>query len=147
MNKSKTTTPATSVVESVSSSTQTTTAQTGTTTTSVKIAKQRGTSALNSNPSTETTMSVNFYDQPVGRAVLYLNGFHFGEFISKLNRAARLVPDDVKGYASIVASTPNVGADNVEVAIRHLGEWADDAEQLEESLRSDMFNDSEKFTA
>ena len=92
-------------------------------------------------------MSVNFYDQPVGRAVLYLNGFHFGEFISKLNKAARLVPDQVKGYASIVASTPNVGADNVEVAIRHLGEWADDAEQLEESLRSDMFNDSEKFTA
>ena len=147
MNKSKTTTPATSVVESVSSSTQTTTAQTGTTTTSVKIAKQRGTSALNSNPSTETTMSVNFYDQPVGRAVLYLNGFHFGEFISKLNKAARLVPDQVQGYASIVASTPNVGADNVEVAIRHLGEWADDAEQLEDSLRSDMFIDSEKFTA
>ena len=122
-------------------------ATTGITTTNVKIAKRRGTSASNSNPTTETTMSVNFYEQPVGRAVLYLNGFHFGEFLSKLNRAARLVPDDVKGYASIVASTPNVGADNVEVAIRHLGEWADDAEQLEESLRSDMFNDSEKFTA
>ena len=147
MTKSKTTTPATSVVESAYSSTRKATARTGTTTTSVKIAKQRGTSALNSNPSTETTMSVNFYDQPVGRAVLYLNGFHFGEFISKLNKAARLVPDQVQGYASIVASTPNVGADNVEVAIRHLGEWADDAEQLEESLRSDMFNDSEKFTA
>ena len=92
-------------------------------------------------------MSVNFYEQPVGRAVQYLNGFHFGEFLPKLNRAARLVPDRVLGYASIVAATPNVGADNVAVAIRHLGEWADDAERLEERLRSDMFIDSEKFTA
>ena len=120
MNKLETTTPATSVVESVSSSTRTTTASTGTTTSSVKIAKQRGTSASNSSPLTETTMTINFYEQPVGRAVLYLNGFHFGEFLSKLNRAARLVPDDVKGWASIVASTPNVTNDQVEIAINNL---------------------------
>ena len=130
MSKSKTTTPATSVVESASSSTRNTTARTGTTTTNVKIARQRGTSALNSNPSAETTMTIdNFFGKPVGAAVLFLNKFHFGEFLPKLNRAARLVPDDVKGYASIVASTPNVGADNVEVAIRHLSEWADDAQK------------------
>ena len=65
-------------------------------------------------------MTINFYEQPVGRAVLYLNGFHFGEFLSKLNRAARLVPDDVKGWASIVASTPNVTNDQVEIAINNL---------------------------
>ena len=135
MNKSETTTPATSVVESASSSTQTCTlpktASSGITTTNVKIAKRRGKSALNSNPTTEPTMTIdNFFGKPVGAAVLFLNSFHFGEFLPKLNRAARLVPDDVKGYASLVASTPNVGADNVEVAIRHLGEWADDAEKI-----------------
>lgn len=65
-------------------------------------------------------MTINFYEQPVGRAVLYLNGFHFGEFLPKLNRAARLVPEDVKGWASIVASTPNVTLDQVEVAIKNL---------------------------
>ena len=65
-------------------------------------------------------MSINFYEQPVGRAVLYLNGFHFGEFLHKLNRAARLVPEDVKGWASIVASTPNVTNDQVEIAINNL---------------------------
>jgi len=65
-------------------------------------------------------MSVNFYEQPVGRAVLYLNSFHFGKFLPKLNRAARLAPDDVKGWASIVASTPNVTSDQVEIAINNL---------------------------
>ena len=71
----------------------------------------------------------NFFGKPVGAAVLFLNGFQSGKRLNDLNRCARLVPDDVKGYASLVASTPNVGADNVEVAIRHLGEWADEAEQ------------------
>ena len=45
----------------------------------------------------------NFFSQPVGRAVLFLNGFHFGANLTKLNRAARLVPKDVKGFASIVS--------------------------------------------
>ena len=45
----------------------------------------------------------NFFSQPVGRAVLFLNDFHFGANLSKLNRAARLVPKDVKGFATIVS--------------------------------------------
>ena len=148
MNKSKTTTPATSVVESVSSSTRKATVRTGITTTNVKIAKQRGTSALNSNPTTETTMTIdNFFGKPVGAAVLFLNDFHFGKRLNDLNRCARLVPDDVKGYASIVASTPQAGTATVKLAIDQLVSWADDAEQLEDSLRSEMFTDSEKFTA
>lgn len=89
----------------------------------------------------------NFFGKPVGAAVLFLNGFHFGKRLNDLNRCARLVPDDVKGYASIVASTPQAGTATVKLAIDQLVSWADDAEQLEESLRSDMFNDSEKFTA
>ena len=56
---SLTTTSATSVVASVSFSALTTTASTGNTTSSVKIAKQRGTSALNSSPLTETTTTIN----------------------------------------------------------------------------------------
>ena len=45
----------------------------------------------------------NFFSRPVGAAVLFLNDFHFGANLSKLNRAARLVPKDVKGFASIVS--------------------------------------------
>jgi len=45
----------------------------------------------------------NFSSQPVGRAVLFLNGFHFGANLNKLNRAARLVPKDVKAFAGIVS--------------------------------------------
>ena len=114
------TTPATSVVASASSSTRNTMARTGSTTTSVKIAKQRGTSPSNSLPTTEQTMSINYYKRPIGQAVQYLNGFHFGEFLPKLNRAARLVPTEVQGWASIVASTPNVTRDQVEIAIRNI---------------------------
>ena len=148
MSKSKTTTPATSVVESVSSSTRKATARTGTTTTSVKIAKQRGTSALNSNPTTETTMTIdNFFGKPVGSAVLFLNGFQFGKRLNDLNRCARLVPDDVKGMASMLSNTPQAGPATAKLAIDQLVSWADDAEQLEDSLRSEMFTDSEKFTA
>ena len=43
----------------------------------------------------------NFFSQPVGRAVLFLNGFHFGANLNKLNRAARLVPEQVKAFAGI----------------------------------------------
>ena len=45
----------------------------------------------------------NFFSRPVGAAVLFLNDFHFGANLDKLNRAARLVPKDVKGFASIVS--------------------------------------------
>ena len=132
MSKSKTTTPATSVVESVSPpQLGPRRRETGITTTSVKIAKRRGTSALNSNPTTETTMTIdNFFGKPVGAAVLFLNGFHFGKRLNDLNRCARLVPDDVKGYASIVASTPQAGPATVELAIDQLVSWADDAQKI-----------------
>ena len=99
MNKSETTTPATSVVESASSSTRTTTASTGTTTTSVKIARQRGTSALNSSPLTETTMTTNF--PTIGSAVLYLNSLHYGEFLDRLNVVSRHDPEWIRNIADI----------------------------------------------
>ena len=128
MNKSKTTTPATSVVESASSSARTATARTGTTTTNVNIAKQRGTSASNSNPTTETTMTIdNFFGKPVGAAVLFLNAFHFGGRINDLNRCARLVPDDVKGMASMLSPTST--AESAGYAIDQLVSWADDAQK------------------
>ena len=128
MNKSETTTPATSVVESASSSARTATARTGTTTTNVNIAKQRGTSASNSNPTTETTMTIdNFFGKPVGAAVLFLNAFHFGGRINDLNRCARLVPDDVKGMASMLSPTST--AESAGYAIDQLVSWADDAQK------------------
>ena len=100
MNKSETTTPATSVVESVSSSARTTTARTGTTTTSVNLAKQRGTSASNSSPMTETTMTTNF--PTIGSAVLYLNSLHYGEFLDRLNVVARHDPEWIRNIADIM---------------------------------------------
>ena len=128
MNKSETTTPATSVVESASSSARTATARTGTTTTNVNIAKQRGTAASNSNPTTETTMTIdNFFGKPVGAAVLFLNAFHFGGRINDLNRCARLVPDDVKGMASMLSPTST--AESAGYAIDQLVSWADDAQK------------------
>ena len=101
MTKSETTTPATSVVASVSSSTRTTTASTGTTTTNVKIAKQRGTSASNSSPSTET-MTLDKSNFPtIGSAVLYLNSFHYGEFLDRLNVVSRHDPEWIRNIADI----------------------------------------------
>ncbi len=130
MNKSETTTPATSVAAKASSSTRTATARTGTTTTSVKIAKQRGVSALNSNPTTETTMTIdNFFAKPVGAAVLFLNGFQSGKRLNDLNRCARLVPDDVKGMASMLSNTPQAGTATAKLAIDQLVSWADDAQK------------------
>ena len=103
MNKSKTTTPATRVVGSASSSTQTCTlpktARAGITTTNVKIAKQRGTAASNSNLTTETTMTTNF--PTIGSAVLYLNSLHYGEFLDRLNVVARHDPEWIRNIADI----------------------------------------------
>ena len=69
----------------------------------------------------------NFFQRPVGAAVLYLNDFHFGRNLSVLNQAARLVPDDVKGFASLVANTPNISADQVQDVINLLYDYANDA--------------------
>lgn len=99
MTKSETTTPATSAVAAASSSARNTTARTGTTTTSVKIAKQRGTSASNSNPLTETTMMTNF--PTIGSAVLYLNSLHYGEFLDRLNVVSRHDPEWIRNIADI----------------------------------------------
>lgn len=70
----------------------------------------------------------NFFSQPVGRAVLFLNGFHFGANLNKLNRAANLVPKDVKGFASLIANTPAVDADAVQDIVDLLDDFAHDAE-------------------
>jgi hypothetical protein len=69
----------------------------------------------------------NFFSRPVGAAVLFLNDFHFGRNLSVLNEAARLVPDDVKGFASLVANTPNISADQVQDVINLLYDYANDA--------------------
>lgn len=68
--------------------------------------------------------------RPVGASVLVLNEFHHGKYLAILNRAARLVPDDVKGIARIVANYDNPTSEAVEVFIKNLDAWATDAEQL-----------------
>jgi len=70
----------------------------------------------------------NFFSRPVGAAVLFLNDFHFGANMDKLNRAARLVPKDVKGFASLIANAPAVDADAVQDIINLLDDYAHDAE-------------------
>ena len=69
----------------------------------------------------------NFFSRPVGAAVLYLNDFHFGRNLDVLNRAARLIPQDVKGFASLVANAPDVSADHVQDIINLLDDYANDA--------------------
>lgn len=73
----------------------------------------------------------NFFSRPVGAAVLFLNDFHFGEHLNDLNRCARLVPDDVKGMASLVSNSTFMSDDAKDAVIDTLVGWADDAEQLE----------------
>ena len=80
-----------------------------------------------SNFKPTTMVKDNFFQRPVGAAVLYLNDFHFGRNLSVLNQAARLVPDDVKGFASLVANTPNISADQVQDVINLLYDYANDA--------------------
>lgn len=85
----------------------------------------------------------NFFSRPVGAAVLFLNDFHHGKRLNDLNRCARLVPDDVKGMASML-SIDNT-AETAGFAIDQLVKWADTAEQLEESLLNDIIVDSENI--
>ena len=73
----------------------------------------------------------NFFKRPVGAAVLYLNDFHFGKRLNDLNRCARLVPDDVKGMASILSNVPQADTYTAKLAIDQLVTWADDAENPE----------------
>jgi len=70
----------------------------------------------------------NFFGQPVGRAVLYLNDFHNGKFLKVLNRAARLVPNDVKGFASLLSNVPNPSRRQVTDIIAMLDDYANDVD-------------------
>ena len=67
----------------------------------------------------------NFFGQPVGRAVLFLNDFHFGSRLNDLNRCARLVPRDVKGFASVLTMMPDADAEHAGAIIDELVFLAD----------------------
>tara|TARA_B100000424_G_C22884654_1_gene470710 strand:- start:783 stop:1028 length:246 start_codon:yes stop_codon:yes gene_type:complete len=79
----------------------------------------------------------NFFKRPVGAAVLYLNDFHFGKNLAVLNRAARKVPKDVQGYASLISNVPNVSPDTVQQIINLLDVHANDAIAAENELFSE----------
>ena len=85
----------------------------------------------------------NFFGQPVGRAVLFLNDFHFGSRLNDLNRCARLVPKDVKGFASLLTMMPDADAEHVGAIIDELVFLADQIENTEESLLNGIIVDSE----
>ena len=85
----------------------------------------------------------NFFGQPVGRAVLFLNDFHFGARLNNLNRCARLVPKDMKGFASILTMMPDADAEHVGAIIDELVFLADQIENTEESLLNGIIVDSE----
>jgi len=70
----------------------------------------------------------NFFKRPVGAAVLYLNDFHFGANLNKLNRVARLVPKDVKGFASLLSDTKDADPDHVQDIIDLLDNYANDVD-------------------
>ena len=73
----------------------------------------------------------NFFGQPVGRSVLFLNGFHFGKHLDALNRCSRLVPDDTMGFATMVANAPYVTPQAVESVIQILIGLADEADPVQ----------------
>ena len=74
----------------------------------------------------------NFFKRPVGAAVLYLNDLHFGKHLNDLNRCARLVPDDVKGFASLMSKVTYLSDDAKDAVIDTLVGWANDAEKAEQ---------------
>ena len=74
----------------------------------------------------------NFFKRPVGAAVLALNDLHFGKHLNDLNRCARLVPKDVKGFASLVSNTSFMSDDAKDAVIDTLVSLADDAENAEQ---------------
>ena len=73
----------------------------------------------------------NFFKRPVGAAVLALNALHFGKRLNDLNRCARLVPEDVKGFASLLSNTTDLSDDAKDSVIDALVSLADDAENSE----------------
>lgn len=70
----------------------------------------------------------NFSQRPVGAAVLFLNDFHHGRRLNDLNRCARLVPKDVKGFASLLTTMPDADAEHVDAIIDELVFNADQIE-------------------
>jgi hypothetical protein len=62
----------------------------------------------------------NFFDSDLKEAVLFLNNFHHGKRIYDLIRCARLVPKDVKGFASILTLMPDADAEDVGAIIDEL---------------------------
>ena len=70
----------------------------------------------------------NFFKRPVGAAVLYLNDFHFGKNLAVLNRAARLVPNDVQGFASLISNATAVDPDVVQDIVDLLDDYANDVD-------------------
>jgi len=70
----------------------------------------------------------NFFQRPVGAAVLFLNDFHHGRRLNDLNRCARLVPKDVKNFASILTMMPDADAEHVDAIIDELVFNADQIE-------------------
>ena len=74
----------------------------------------------------------NFFKRPVGAAVLALNDLHFGKHLNALNRCARLVPEDVKGFASLLSDTTYLSDDAKDAVIDVLVSLADDAENAEQ---------------
>ena len=74
----------------------------------------------------------NFFKRPVGAAVLALNDLHFGKHLNDLNRCARLVPEDVKGMASLISNSTFMSDDAKDAVIDTLVSWADDAENIDQ---------------
>ena len=74
----------------------------------------------------------NFFKRPVGAAVLALNDLHFGKHLNDLNRCARLVPDEVRGYASLVSNTTYMSDEAKDALIDVLVSLADDAENAKQ---------------
>jgi hypothetical protein len=83
----------------------------------------------------------NFFGQPVGRAVLYLNDFHFGKNLAVLNRAARLVPNDVKGFASLLSNVVNPNPDQVQDIVNPSPDQVQDIVNLLDDYANDVDND------
>ena len=74
----------------------------------------------------------NFFKRPVGAAVLALNDLHFGKHLDTLNRCARLVPEDVKGFASLLSDTTYLSDEAKDAVIDVLVSLADDAENAKQ---------------
>ena len=74
----------------------------------------------------------DFFDRPIGAAVLFLNNFHHGKHLNDLNRCAWLVPDDVMGMASLLARSPEAHDSTAKLVIDTLISWADEAENAKQ---------------